>query len=110
MTEPGSRYIDFLVPGLLGLNLMSSGMWGIGYVIVEMRTRKLIKRLLATPMKKRDFLIAFGAMRGLFLLGELPLLIGFALARLPRRRARLARAPARRARRSARSPSPASAS
>ncbi|HEX6836841.1 MAG TPA: ABC transporter permease, partial [Polyangia bacterium] len=78
VTEPGSRYIDFLVPGLLGLNLMSSGMWGIGFVIVEMRTRKLIKRLLATPMKKRDFLIAFGAMRGLFLLGELPLLIGFA--------------------------------
>ncbi|HEY1586135.1 MAG TPA: ABC transporter permease, partial [Polyangia bacterium] len=78
ITAPGSRYIDFLVPGLLGLNLMSSGMWGIGYVIVEMRTRKLIKRLLATPMKKRDFLIAFGAMRGLFLLGELPLLIGFA--------------------------------
>ncbi|HEY2748510.1 MAG TPA: ABC transporter permease [Polyangia bacterium] len=78
VTEPGSRYIDFLVPGLLGLNLMSSGMWGIGYVIVEMRTRKLIKRLLATPMRKRDFLIAFGAMRGLFLLGELPLLVGFA--------------------------------
>jgi len=78
VTEPGSRYIDFLVPGLLGLNLMSSGMWGIGYVIVEMRTRKLIKRLLATPMKKRDFLIAFAAMRGLFLVGELPLLIGFA--------------------------------
>lgn len=78
VTAPGSRYIDFLVPGLLGLNLMSSGMWGIGYVIVEMRTRKLIKRLLATPMKKRDFLVAFGAMRGLFLLGELPLLIGFA--------------------------------
>ena len=77
ITAPGSRYIDFLVPGLLGLNLMSSGMWGIGFVIVEMRTRKLIKRLLATPMKKRDFLIAFGAMRGLFLLGELPLLIGF---------------------------------
>src|SRR4051812_7739582 len=77
VTAPGSRYIDFLVPGLLGLNLMSSGMWGIGYVIVEMRTRKLIKRLLATPMKKRDFLFAFAVMRGLFLLGELPLLIGF---------------------------------
>ena len=75
---PGQRYIDFLIPGLLGLNLMSSGMWGIGFVIVEMRTRKLIKRLLATPMKKRDFLFAFAAMRGLFLLGELPLLVGFA--------------------------------
>jgi ABC-type multidrug transport system permease subunit len=77
ITAPGSRYIDFLIPGLLGLNLMSSGMWGIGFVIVEMRTRKLIKRLLATPMKRGDFLFAFGAMRGLFLLGELPLLIGF---------------------------------
>jgi ABC-2 type transport system permease protein len=77
LVEPGSRYIDFLVPGLLGFNLMSSGMWGIGYVIVEMRTRKLIKRLMATPMKKRDFLFAFAVMRGLFLLGELPLLIGF---------------------------------
>jgi ABC-type polysaccharide/polyol phosphate export permease len=77
IVEPGSRYIDFLVPGLLGFNLMSSGMWGIGYVIVEMRTRKLIKRLMATPMKKRDFLFAFAVMRGLFLLGELPLLIGF---------------------------------
>ena len=77
LTAPGSRYIDFLVPGLIGLNLMSSGMWGIGYVIVDMRTRKLIKRLLATPMKKSHFLIAFAAMRGLFLLGELPLLLGF---------------------------------
>jgi ABC-type multidrug transport system permease subunit len=78
VTDPGSRYIDFLIPGLLGLNLMSSGMWGIGYVIVEMRTKKLIKRLLATPMKKRHFLFAFSAMRGIFLLGELPLLLGFA--------------------------------
>jgi ABC-2 type transport system permease protein len=78
VVEPGSRYIDSLVPGLLGLNLLSSGMWGIGYVLVEMRTRKLIKRLLATPMKKRHFLLAFAVMRGLFLLGELPLLIGFA--------------------------------
>jgi ABC-type multidrug transport system permease subunit len=77
VAEPGSRYIDFLVPGLLGLNLMSSGLWGIGYVIVDMRTKKLIKRLLATPMRKSHFLIAFAVMRGLFLLGELPLLIGF---------------------------------
>jgi ABC transporter DrrB family efflux protein len=78
VVEPGSRYIDFLIPGLIGLNLMSSGMWGIGFVLVELRTRKLIKRLLATPMRKRDFLISFGLMRALFLLGELPVLIGFA--------------------------------
>lgn len=77
MVEPGSRYIDFLIPGIIGMNLMSSGMWGIGFVLVELRTRKLIKRLVATPMKKRDFLISFGLMRGLFLIGELPILIGF---------------------------------
>ncbi len=49
VTDPGSRYIDFLIPGLIGMNVMSSGMWGIGYVVVEMRTRKLLKRLVATP-------------------------------------------------------------
>src|SRR5882724_9396227 len=62
--EPGSRYIDFLIPGLLGMQLMSAGMWGVGYVMVDMRTRKLLKRLVAT--------------RALFLLLELPVLLGFA--------------------------------
>lgn len=78
VTEPGSRYIDFLVPGLLGFGLMSSGLWGVGFVLVEMRTRKLIKRLLATPMRKPDFLLSFVLMRALFLLGELPILLVFA--------------------------------
>jgi ABC-2 type transport system permease protein len=78
MTEPGSRYIDFLVPGLLGFNLMSSGMWGVGFVLVEMRVRKLIKRLTATPMLHTHFLLSFVLVRGLFLLGELPLLLAFA--------------------------------
>jgi ABC-2 type transport system permease protein len=77
VTEPGSRYIDFLVPGLVGMGLMSSGLWGIGFVIVEMRTQKLVKRLLATPMRRTDFLLAFVVMRGLFLVFELPVLIGF---------------------------------
>jgi ABC-type multidrug transport system permease subunit len=76
-SEPGSRYIDFLLPGLIGMGLMSSGLWGVGYTIVDMRTRKLIKRLVAMPMKKRDFLLAFVAVRGLFLVIELPVLIGF---------------------------------
>ncbi|HLM74097.1 MAG TPA: ABC transporter permease, partial [Polyangiaceae bacterium] len=79
VTEPGSRYIDFLVPGLIGMGLMSGGLWGIGYVIVEMRTQKLVKRLLATPMRRADFLLAFVVMRGFFLLVELPVLIGFAV-------------------------------
>jgi ABC-type multidrug transport system permease subunit len=78
VTEPGSRYIDFLVPGLLGTGLMQGGLWGVGYVIVEMRTRRLMKRLIATPMKKFDFLLAFVIARALFLLVELPALLGFA--------------------------------
>jgi ABC-2 type transport system permease protein len=77
VTEPGSRYIDFLIPGMLGMGLMQSGLWGIGFVIVEMRTRKLIKRMVATPMRRSHFLMAFVFMRALFLVIELPVLIGF---------------------------------
>ena len=78
VTEPGSRYIDFLIPGLLGMQLMSAGMWGIGYVVVEMRTKKLLKRLVATPMSRGQFLWSFVVMRAVFLLLELPVLLGFA--------------------------------
>jgi ABC-type multidrug transport system permease subunit len=77
VTEPGARYIDFLIPGLAGLNLMSSSMWGIGYLIVEMRTKKLVKRLLATPMRRTDFLLSFVLMRALFVLVEVPVLFAF---------------------------------
>jgi ABC-type multidrug transport system permease subunit len=77
VTETGARYIDFLIPGLIGLNLMSSSMWGIGYLIVEMRTKKLIVRMLATPMRKGDFLLSFVLMRALFVLVEVPVLLGF---------------------------------
>jgi ABC-2 type transport system permease protein len=77
VTEVGARYIDFLIPGLVGLNLMSSSMWGIGYLIVEMRTKKLIKRMLATPMRRGDFLLSFVLMRALFVLIEVPVLFAF---------------------------------
>jgi ABC-2 type transport system permease protein len=77
VTDVGARYIDFLIPGLVGLNLMSSSMWGIGYSIVEMRTKKLVKRLLATPMRRSDFLLSFVAMRALFVAVEVPVLFGF---------------------------------
>ena len=70
MTEPGSRYIDFLVPGLLGMSLMGGGLWGVGYVIVDMRLRKLLKRFLATPMKRSDFLLAIMISRLLFIVPE----------------------------------------
>ena len=63
VTEPGSRYIDFLIPGLIGMNLMSGSMWGIGWHIANLRVRKLLKRMLATPMKRRDLLIAQGLAR-----------------------------------------------
>ena len=78
ITEPGSRYIDFLIPGLLGFNLMSSGLWGVGFVIVDMRVRKLMKRMMATPMSRIHFLLSFVLVRGAFLLGELPVLLSFA--------------------------------
>lgn len=77
VTEPGSRYIDFLIPGLIGMNIMSGSMWGIGYVVVEMRTRKLLKRLMATPMSRGQFLWSFVLMRAAFFFLELPLLLLF---------------------------------
>lgn len=77
VVEPGARYIDFLIPGLLGLNLMSGGLWGVGFVIVDMRTRKLLKRLVATPMRKSEFLAAMMASRIVFMLVETVLLLAF---------------------------------
>ncbi len=52
----GSRYIDWLVPGLLGMNIMGTGLWGVGFSIVKARTRKLLKRLVATPMSRAHYL------------------------------------------------------
>ncbi len=74
--EPGARYIDFLVPGLIGLNLMGSGMWGVGYVIVDMRVRKLLKRFIATPMKRSDFLWSMVGGRMIFMFPELGVILG----------------------------------
>lgn len=73
---PGSRYIDFLIPGLIGMDLMNSGMWGVGFALVEMRQRKLLKRLAATPMRRGDFLAATLSSRLLLMLVELGLLLG----------------------------------
>jgi len=70
-TAPGNRYIDFLMPGLIGMNLMGGGMWGIGFVMVEMRVRKLLKRLLATPMHRSDLLLAILTSRMVMLFPEM---------------------------------------
>ncbi len=75
VAEPGARYIDFLIPGLLGMNIMSGGMWGVGFALVDMRTKKLLKRLVATPMKRRDFLGAMMGSRGLFVVLEMVLML-----------------------------------
>ena len=75
VTEPGSRYIDFLVPGLIGMNLMGSSMWGVGYGVVDARKRKLLKRLAATPMRRSDYLLAILLSRLLFLLFETTALV-----------------------------------
>lgn len=77
----GSRYIDFLLPGMIGMGLMGGGLWGIGFVVVDMRVRKLLKRFLATPMRRTDFLLSFVFSRMLFTLIDVIvlLLIGYFL-------------------------------
>jgi ABC-type multidrug transport system permease subunit len=75
--EPGSRYIDFLIPGLLGMNLMGSGMWGLGFALVDMRQRKLLKRFVATPMRRSDFLLALASSRLALMILELFIVLGF---------------------------------
>jgi ABC-2 type transport system permease protein len=77
MNERGGRYIDFLVPGLLGMGLMGGGMWGLGFVTVDMRIRKVLKRFLATPMRKTDFLASLMISRLFFLLPEVLTLLIF---------------------------------
>ena len=74
-TEPGSRYIDFLIPGLLGMNLMNAAMWGIGFALVDMRQRKLLKRFVGTPMRRSDFLLALTSSRLVLMLIEVALLL-----------------------------------
>ena len=78
-SEPGSRYIDFLIPGLLGMNLMGSGMWGIGFALVDMRARKLLKRFVATPMRRSDFLLALASSRLILMILELFIVLGFGI-------------------------------
>jgi ABC-2 type transport system permease protein len=78
LEEKGARYIDFLIPGLLGMNLMGGGLFGVGFVIVDMRVRKLLKRFIATPMRRSDFMLAIMISRLLFLIPEILLLLTFA--------------------------------
>jgi ABC-type multidrug transport system permease subunit len=78
LTEPGGRYVDFLIPGLLGMSLMGGGLWGVGFATVDLRIRKVLKRFLATPMRKGDFLAAILISRLIFLVPEVFVLLLFA--------------------------------
>lgn len=77
VTERGSRYIDFVLPGLLGMNLMGSGIWGIGFAIVDQRAKKLLKRFMATPMSRAEYLASFMFSRLFWLVLEVITLLGF---------------------------------
>ena len=76
--ETGSRYIDFVVPGLLGMNLMGSAMWGLGFSIVEARQKKLLKRMVASPMPRWQYLASFLLSRLAMLVIEVAVFLGFA--------------------------------
>lgn len=77
--EPGSRYIDFLIPGLIGMNLMGSSMWGVGFNLVVARKRRLLRRYAVTPMKRSHFLLSYLVSRSLFLFIELCVLVTFGI-------------------------------
>lgn len=77
VTERGARYVDFLFPGLLGMNLMGTGLWSIGFSVADLRQRKVLKRLLVTPMRRSSFLSSLIGARLAYLAAELILLTGF---------------------------------
>lgn len=85
VSEPGARYIDFLIPGLIGLNAMGGGLWGIGFLLVNFRIAKLLKRFVATPMPRRDFLLALLGARLTFVIPDLSvlLLLGTLMFQMP---------------------------
>jgi ABC-type multidrug transport system permease subunit len=78
VTQPGGRYVDFLVPGLLGMNLMGTGMWGIGFALVVARNGNLLKRLVAAPARRSHVLGAQLTSRLIFLIPEAGALLLFA--------------------------------
>ena len=75
--ERGSRYIDFVIPGLLGMTIMGGGIWGLGFSIVDQRRKKLLKRLVATPMSRAEYLASYVISRLVMLAIEAGVLLGF---------------------------------
>jgi len=79
ISERGSRYIDFVIPGLLGMNLMGGSIWGIGFSTVDARRKKLLKRYVATPMSRAQYLMSFMLMRLVLMVIEVAVLLGFGM-------------------------------
>ncbi len=77
--EKGSRYIDFVIPGLLGMNIMGGGIWGLAFAIVDARRKNLLKRLVSTPMRHTHYLASFVLSRFSFLLVEVVVIVGSAV-------------------------------
>ena len=75
--ERGQRYVDFLIPGLIGLNLMSGSLWGFSFALVQMRAGKLLRRFAATPMRRVDFLVGLMCSRLIFLALQVAFLLVF---------------------------------
>lgn len=78
ITTKGTRYIDFLIPGLLALGVMNSCVWGISWYLIELRMKKLLRRMVATPMKKSSFILSHFITRLLLTLFESVILTLFA--------------------------------
>jgi ABC-type multidrug transport system permease subunit len=76
--ETGARYIDFVVPGLLGMNLMGSAIWGLVFSVVEARQKRLLKRMVASPMPRWQYLASYLLSRLLMLVIEVVVFLGFA--------------------------------
>jgi ABC-2 type transport system permease protein len=76
---PGSRYIDWLIPGIVAMGIMSNGMWGVGFSIVQARMRKLLKRMVSSPMRKSEYLLAQLLARLIFLAPEVAIPIVFGM-------------------------------
>lgn len=76
-TTPGWRYIDWLIPGLIGLNLLGAGMWGVGFNLVQMRVKNILRRLMVTPMHKSEFMVAFLMSRLILVVPEAAAIVAF---------------------------------
>jgi ABC-2 type transport system permease protein len=69
-------YVDFLLPGVLALSIMNSGIFGVAFGFVVLKKRGILRRLLVTPINPNDFIISQVAMRLLVLLLQVSIMVG----------------------------------